>query len=357
MEDATAKAAPFDIRYQYISGAIADGGPCTSCAANCTSKGAACDNQHGCGWWGCWQYDQDPPGQFVRDFVTKAEAAGEIPMFDYYMVLQASGVDEGAPEVGAMNDTNFMKGYLADFRFLLKQIGTHPALVHIEPDFWGYAEQIGKEPAQIPAAVAIDDCSEQPQTLVGVAQCMIALTRTYAPHAKVGLHASDWGTEIDVFANKDASLDVSALATKQAAFFTALGVNKADFLAVDALDRDTQYYESMGQARGWDATNKTLPNFTQALSFVGAVAQQTAMPVIWWQTPVGNAQESGGTDHWRDNRVDYFFHHASELAASGAFAAVFGAGATGQTTPESDGGVLVSTMKTFAATGGQALCK
>ena len=357
MEDVTAKAAPFDIRYTYIAGAIADAGPCASCASSCTSQGAACDNQHGCGWWGCWQYDQDPPGGYVRDFVSKSEAAGEIPMFDYYMVLQASGVSEGAAEVGEVNNANFMHGYLADFRFLLQQIGAHTALVHIEPDFWGYAEQANSDPAQLPAAVAIDDCRGQPQTLVGLAQCMIALTRKYAPHAKVGLHASEWGTQIDVFSNTDASLDIATLASKQAAFFTALGIHQADFLAVDASDRDAQYYESLDRAHGWDATNKKLPDFTQAFSFVGAVADKTGMPVIWWQTPVGNELESGGTDHWRDNRVDYFFHHSNELAASGAFAAVFGAGAAGQSTPESDGGVLVSTMKAFAATGGQPLCK
>jgi hypothetical protein len=100
MEDAVAKQAPFDLRYLYISGGLFDGNsPCANCASGCTAGGASCANANpnGCAWWGCWQYDQVPPGQYLRDFAKKASGDGQIPMVTYYQILQASGVQEGAP--------------------------------------------------------------------------------------------------------------------------------------------------------------------------------------------------------------------------------------------------------------------
>jgi hypothetical protein len=77
MEDATAAKAPFDSRYLYLSGGLFDGSaPCASCASGCTAGGSTCANSgSGCAWWGCWQWDQDPPGQYAVDFVSKGEKA------------------------------------------------------------------------------------------------------------------------------------------------------------------------------------------------------------------------------------------------------------------------------------------
>src|SRR5262249_25941045 len=52
MSDTTAKAAPFDLRYIYVSGGLSDGnGPCASCATGCTTKGTTCANSGpGCAW-------------------------------------------------------------------------------------------------------------------------------------------------------------------------------------------------------------------------------------------------------------------------------------------------------------------
>jgi hypothetical protein len=90
MDDATAAKAKADLRYLYLSGGIFDGAsPCSSCASGCTTNGASCANTAGCGWWGCWQYDQDPPGAYVRNFVSTAKGNSHIPMFTYYQILQA----------------------------------------------------------------------------------------------------------------------------------------------------------------------------------------------------------------------------------------------------------------------------
>jgi hypothetical protein len=192
-EDATASKPGFDIRYQYLAGGLTVDVSC-QCGAGCAA-----------GWWGCWQENTLPPGQFVKRFVAEAEARGLLPMFTYYEILQSSGVSEGIPEATvAARDQGFMARYFADFRFFLQQIGDHRALVHIEPDFWGYAQraaiQANSAPDQLMARVAAanpTDCGGQGDTLAGMGRCLVAMVRKYAPSAQVGLHASAWATGYD----------------------------------------------------------------------------------------------------------------------------------------------------------------
>ena len=358
-------AAPFDVQYQYISGEFSDGaGPCTSCTSGCTvtSKDCTSSPTSGC-WWGCWQDTSQPPGEFPASFAGGLTSASppQIPMFTYYMLLQASGVTEGAPEITqAAGDASFMSRYFADWRFLLQRIGQSVALLHIEPDFWGYAEQQSEDPTSLKAAVASangTDCGSMPNTIAGMGQCMIAMTRKYAPHALVGLQASAWGTNVDALGNTDPTLDVASVAQKTAKFLAACGESSADFVVVETSDRDAGYYQVVEKkTTWWDATNAKLPDFTQAFTYVKALTEALSKPALYWQTPLGNMSLPNTNNEYQDNRVDYFFGHMSELAAAHAVGAVFGAGAGGCTTPDTDGGNLVTKAKAYYSGGGQSLC-
>jgi hypothetical protein len=361
MSDAVAQSAPFDLRYVYLSGGLFDGAaPCGSCATGCSAAGQSCSNASGgCAWWGCWQYDQDPPGQYVRDFVAGEQAHGRIPMLTYYEILHASGAGEGAPEVAAAASQPLMARYLADWRFVLQAIGSSTAFLHVEPDFWGFAEQVDEDPHAIPAAVASanpTDCAGQENSIAGLGRCMIAMVRIYAPNARVGLHGSGWGTQIDVLQNRDPALDVAGEAQKLGAFLAACGADQGDFVVVDASDRDAGYYASIGQDRWWDATDATLPSFAQAFAWSQALAERVGRPVVWWQLPVGNMSLPNVFQEWKDNRVDYLFAHTAALAASHGAAMAFGAGDGNQTTPSTDGGNLVAKTQAYGAAGGQAPC-
>jgi hypothetical protein len=359
MADSSAAAADWDVRYQYLAGGLFDqGAPCASCAASCSSAGHSCANSAGgCGWWGCYQYDQLPPGLYARDFVSNALGRNEIAMFTYYEILQASGVIEGPAEVTqAANDRSLMSRYLADFRFLMQQVGTRAALVQVEPDFWGYAQHVNQNPHAIPAAVASadpTDCTGLEDTIAGLGRCFIRIARKYAPSVRIGLHGSSWGPGIDATSNTDSSVDVAAEGRKLAAFLLACGAGDGDFVTVDASDRDAGYYQSIGRQTFWDANNVKLPHFHQAFAWAAALAESVGKPILWWQVPVGNMSQANTADHWQDNRVDYFFSHTAELAAAHSAGMFFGAGATGQTTPESDGGNLIARAKTYLAAGGQ----
>ncbi len=368
MADATAAMAPFDLRYDYISGGLFDGSsPCSSCATGCTTNSGAesCAASSGCSWWGCWQYDQDPPGDYVRSFASSCAKASpaQIPMISYYQILQASGVTEGAPEVTqAATNQAFMARYYADWRFLLQQIGQSVAILHIEPDFWGYAEQTGSAPHAESAAVAsanATDCASMENSIAGMGQCMISMVRKYAPHALVGLHASAWSTNVDVTGSSSTSLDVAGEAAKTAAFLAACGESSADLVIVETSDRDAGYYQTVeNRNTWWDAANKAPPDFERDFIWVKALTEALGKPAVYWQTPLGNANQNNTTNHYTDNRVDYFFANMAELAGAHAIGAAFGAGAGGQTTPESDGGNFVTKAKAYfsAAGGGTALC-
>ena len=363
MADATAKSAPFELRYTYLSGGLFDGtSPCASCASGCTAKGISCKNgtQPGCGWWGCWQYDQDPPGAYVRSFATTANGDNQIPMITYYEILHTSGVAEGAPEVTqAATNVSVMTRYFADWRFLLQQIGNGVAFLHIEPDFWGYAQQTGKDAHALTAAVTsanATDCASQENSIAGLGRCLVSMVRKYAPNARVGLHASAWSTNYDDAGNTNASYDIAGDAKKTAAFLVACGADISDFIVVEASDRDAGYYQSQNKNTWWDDTNAKLPDFHQDFAWLTALAEAANMPLVDWQLPVGNMSLPNTTNQWKDNRVDYFFSHTQELAATHMVAFAFGAGAGGQTTPETDNGNLVSKVKAYATAGGQKLC-
>ena len=273
-------------------------------------------------------------------------------MFTYYEVLPASGVSVGVAEVPALNDQAFLHKYFADFRLVLQKIGNHVAMLHIEPDFWGYVEQSGSDPHAIPAPVAganPTDCLSFEGSVAGFGHCLISMVRKYAPNAKVGLHASGWGTTTNVLSNSDASLDVANEGNKLGKYLIALGAADGDFVAADMSDRDAGFYQQQGLNTWWDATNATLPNFHQAFAWAKSVSDTISKPIVWWQIPVGNMSQNDTPTHYRDNRVDYLLTHLDEVVAANGAGLFFGAGEVQQTTPETDGGNLIAKVKADAA--------
>ena len=352
--DTAAEAGPYDLRYQYISSGAAPGpSACSSCSNT------------GCGaWWGCgWQDMSAPPGGFVTGYIQGAQQKNEIPMFTHYEWLPTVGWGlEGQGEVDALQNAASLGKYLDDWRFFLQKVGSEVTLLHIEPDFWAYAQHANADAHAVPAAVTAansTDCGAMENSVAGLGRCMIAMARTYAPNAKVGLHASGWATGTDVLNSSDAGLDVVGEANKLGAFLNACGADQADFVVADMSDRDAAYYEIVKSdpSRWWDATNATLPNFHRAFAWSSAVAEAVGKPILWWQTPVGNMSLANTDQHYKDNRLEYVFAHWDEVAASHAIGVAFGAGNGNTTTPDTDGGLLAAKTAAYIGAGGQALCQ
>ncbi len=362
MENTTAAGAPYDVHYLYLAGRLVDStNVCTACNNSCTTQEGSC-GQYQCQWWGCSQDISAPPGAYVRSFVAGAKGRGQIPFISYYVQLLGSRRREGEDQLVALDDVSFMRRYFNDWRFALQQVGSERALLHIEPDLWGYLQFFATngDPATVAAQVAsanATDCAGQPNNAAGLARCMVAMVRKYAPNAKVGLHASPWATRMDVYLNTQTSFDVAGEARKVADFLLKLGAADTDFIVIEASDRDAGWYEvNQGEDTWWDATNATLPHFRQAITWARALSERLNKPNFWWQLPVGNMNLPNSGSSWRDNRVDYFFSHTAELAAAHSVGFAFGAGVGGTTTPESDNGNLVSRVRSYKQAGGQRLC-
>src|SRR6202012_1694798 len=112
---------PVDARYQYLSGGVNPG--------------------HG---WSTW----NPNGTFASMYVRESIAAHQIPVFTYYQLLQSSpaaGSSEQQKDLSNLRNAATMRAYWSDYELLLRRVaasaGTHLAIIHVEPDLWGYLEQ------------------------------------------------------------------------------------------------------------------------------------------------------------------------------------------------------------------------
>jgi hypothetical protein len=329
------------------------------------------------GGWVTW----NGGGSFPDVLDDAAQRHGVTSMYTYYVL--GALFEQGQNPI---QDAGTMDTYMQDVRLLATRLGAlgRPFVVHHEPDAWGYIQQRVDEAGMTPDTYAVrlhtanfHDCDDLPETVHGFGQCFVRLFRDNAPMVKIGLHASEWASWYD---RSDPSADVEGSANRLAAFLRACGADSTDFIATDPLDRDAGFWET--HTGGWDGacnaspeaamcsvngggrgtvyldeTDASLPNYTQYLRWVRALATAMQQPVLFWQVPFGVPSEMcGGPDGalhppsdlpagctqrfgppYRDNHVHYFFSHVNELVAAGAFGAVFGTGAGGQTYITNDG--------------------
>jgi len=281
----------------------------------------------GQGGWPDW----NAGGTFVNILTDTAKNNGVVPMFTTYM-MAASGENN----VAVLTDAAYMEPYWQGMKLLFERLAEFdgPAVVHLEPDFWAFAQHAQGDPEQQPVLVGslLPECSDQPENLAGLGRCIVHLAREISPKTLVGFHASGWA---------GATEDIVR-------YMRAVGADKADLVMTDMLDRDAGCFEAGSDpnctrsADGlyWDESNQTSPNFHEHLAWAKAISDGIGTPMLWWQVPFGVPSDTpGGTPgHYRDNRVKYIFEHIDEFVAAGGVGAVFGVGAGNQTFPDTAGG-------------------
>jgi len=283
-----------------------------------------------------WQ-NWNPGGYFPQIIGNVDVSKGATPMSSVYDIT-----GNGENNFNVLTDDSYMNEYWETAKLLMTRYAEidKPALVHLEPDFWAYAQQKSNgDPSTVPVHLH-PDCSNLPNDLSGMARCWVKLAHDNAPKVLVGLHASEWGgADVGGFLNK-------------------LGVAEADLVIIDMLDRDAGCFEDgklpqcmRGGDFYLDETNSKSPNFKERLDFAKAVSTTTGKPILWWQLPFGVPSDTpGGTPgHFRDNKVHYLFSHVQEFVDAGGVGATFGVGAGDQTTPETDGGQFQAAVKAYFA--------
>jgi hypothetical protein len=250
--------------------------------------------------------------------------------------------------VAALTHDDFMRPYWAGARLLFQRLGASdkPSVVHVEPDFWGYAQHASKDGSHaVRVASLVPECADLTDDLRGMAGCFLVLARKYAPRTAVGFHASSW----------------AGTAASTVRFLRAIGADKADFLAVEMLDRDAGCWEAQtdplcqagdrDRENYLDESNTRSPNFHEVIAWAKQMHEGLGLPLLWWQLPLGvpNPLPGGTAFHYRDNRVHYMFGHVSELVDAGSLGMAFGTGAERQTSIDTDGGQFAAAVKSYYA--------
>lgn len=297
---------------------------------------------------GDWTQWNAPPCDFPCKVGQEADAVHAVPMFTYYQMA-----NNGDGNISVIQDRSFMTTYWARLKTFYLDVATYdkPVLVNVEPDFWGYTEQkaTNADPAGLPALVTLNaDCTDQPDTVAGIAGCILKMARHYAPKAAIGFPPSTWG----------ANNDIPAVV----AWMNRVGAQNADFIVAQTLDRDAGCFEAqdagsscaIGSRTGlyWDESNQTHPSFHDHFDVVRQYHEGIGgLPIIWWQTPLGvpSGTPGGTAYHYRDNRVHYFLTHPGELTALGGLAVVFSGGELHQTNITTDGGQFQSLNGAYMA--------
>jgi hypothetical protein len=342
MSDASATAAPFDLRYAYVHSP-----PAPSSAYYAASKCQASWSS----WWGCWTGDTTAPGFYVTwsdahaaQATYKGSPRPQKFLWTWYSLRDLgdlAGQGDGPGEVVAINRVDLLTRYLNDYRFFLQKIGTSHEMIDLEPDFWGYVRSLGN-PHQVPAQVSAADpadCGSQENSAAGLARCLILMAHKYAPNTAVGMHLTCW----------DWQTNTSACVKD----YLSLGAQNADFLVADVSDRDAGWYAL--PAHGSRDTFWNAQKAAAALSFYKTMSEAMGKPIVLWQIPVGNMAQNNTLNHYQDDKVDWLFGHMSQVANAHVAGLLFGAGQQEQTTVETDGGNLISKTIAYHDSGGVAL--
>jgi hypothetical protein len=299
-----------------------------------------------------WPKWNQPDGEYATIVAKDALQHGAVPMFTIYDLAAL-----GDGNYGAIRDATYMPRVWAEMQLLADKIKAFGgrALVHVEPDFMGYAQQHtpGGDPSTFMAQVKVAPaCGDLPDDLTGYGACLLRIFHTASPNALVGFHASKWAAY-----GPDGKEDGAAVGR----FISKVTAGKADFIVTDLLDRDAGCFELQvndpmyncvrGGTTGWywDETNMTSPNFHDFLAWAKALHDGAGIPIVFWQIPMGEPSPTpGGTPgHYRDNRVHYIFSHVREFIDVGGAGAFFGPGASGQTSVGTDNGQFEKALNAY----------
>jgi len=340
-----ASGVPFRYRYTYLSAGVN------------TGQG-----------WETWN---TPAGQYATYYLNDSQAFGAIPVFSYYEICQSNGPngtgnpkcyqDNSAQDLANLGSAAVMKAYFQNFKLLLDKAAAFggTVVIHVEPDLWGFLEQraaaLGKTTAvAVPVSVVSSGYNDPAvtgtaDTAQGFACSLLRLRDAYAPNALLAIHASPWGSGIDIASDTNPAVNTAAEADKVATFLNSACVASNPFggstwnlVFNDLDDHDAGWWENgctgcidAAHTHWWDPTNAIFPNFSRYLAWVAELAARTSRPQVAWQVPLGNQYfltMNNTCGHYQDNVAQYFLAHPADLSAAGLIAVLFGSGNDCQTT-------------------------
>ena len=325
-----ARRAPLGFRYQYLTGGV--------------------DSRNG---WTHW----NPGGSFATRYLDESRQAGMRTVFTYYQVLPSNpsqGGGEPERDLANLRSRRTMRRYFRDFRVLLRKARRRDrVVVHVEPDLWGYVEQNARRGRASSVRAAVASSGDRalrglPNTASGFARAFVRLRDRIAPRVALAYHLSTWGTGEDPTYSKPTDAHIDALSRQAARFYRSL---HADFDLVfnDVDDRDAGFEEHVNgnPDAHWEAGD-----FHRHAKFIAGFVRRVGRPVVLWQIPLGNSTLPDTWGRYRDSRVEWWLGderdaHLAEARDAGIVALLFGGGAEGTTSPETDGGLFLRSAAAY----------
>lgn len=290
---------------------------------------------------------------FVTRFVDQAWSKQFIPVVTVYLML-GTPVNCGENPIcyaSKLQNASSVNAYFETLsRAALEAAGTEPVIFVIEPDFYGYMQQLSNNSAERPAGVVANDPSSYPvalnrsgyaNNLAGFGQYLVDRIHQLAPNALVAPMASMWAVNNDP--QNVTTLQAIEMAQSTATFIDAMGGTQADLLTVEFSDRNAGYYEVLLDRNSWwDDQDFHLPRVNRALLWENVLSRTSDKRLLLWQVPAGNMNLNNTCDHYIDNRPAYLFDFSRDVFESGVFGVVFGGGAECTTNVNTDGGFIAA---------------
>ena len=305
--------APLDARYQYLAGGVN------------TGKG-----------WAAW----NPNGTFASLYVRESIGRHVIPVLTYYQLLRSRpsvGTNELEKDLSNLRNPATMRAYWADFSLLLRRVAPaaqrHLVVIHVEPDLWGFLEQAH--------ATALART---------FARHLLALRNRLAPHVLLAWHLSVWGTNEDPTYSKPSLDHMDQLAATSAAFYQSLGA-PFDLVFNDLTNRDAGFYRTVlhNPNTAWGPED-----FRRHDAYIAGFTRRTHTRVVLWQLPLGNTTLNETSGRYTDDRLQWWFQdptgaHLRATRDAGVIGLLFGGGAPGTTSAQTDGGLFYRLARRYFA--------
>ena len=286
-------------------------------------------------------------GDFVSRFVHQAWDKHYVPMVVIYMLLAVppNCGEGGSCYAQKLQNASTVQSYLDSLQRAAQEAsGSKPVIFNIEPDFYGYMQQLSNSSGR-PAGVIPDDPASFPvalnksgyaNNLAGFGRYLVDLIHSTAPNVLVAPMASVWATNSDPQSVTDSA--AVQMGQRTAVFIDAMGGAQSDLMIVEWSDRDA----GSGLRPWWDDTDHTTPRPTRAILWENAVSRTSNKRLLLWQMPVGNMSLDNTPTHYQDNRAAYVFSHQRDLFDAGIFGVLFGGGNGDMTQVDTDGGFVAA---------------
>ena len=238
------------------------------------------------------------------------------PVFTYYQLLPSRGAGDGKGEaerdLANLDDAGTMKAYYNDFALALRRVHDEDrgrlAVVHVEPDLWGYVEQragASDDPAAVPAAVASSGdprLGGLPDTAAGFAQALRpAARRASRPRSSSGTTCPRGARGPTRSSRTRRCSAVDGLAARSGKFYNNLHA-RFDLVFSDPSDRDDGFDSKVNHDRG--RSQWTAGDYARDERWLRGMHAMTRLPLVDVADPARQLPPSQHESRYRDTHVE-----------------------------------------------------